>query len=165
MMEAEKNSCMDLQLCLVHDDSTHENDPPEATKLDGSAHDSRQGTEESSSVESSQKMMADKERKDIRIRFPFKLYDILHDSKTQGREHIISWDPEGKSFKVHQPEDFVTEVMPKYFKQTKYRSFQRMVGAIIAHACTCRRGNVLFSMTLSSLTFKHLHLFLEISSS
>ncbi len=150
-MEAE-HSCIDLHFCTVHNCSKNENDTPEEVKLVGSAHDSRQEREGSPSIadegDSSRKITADVEMNSKRRDFPSKLYEMLHDSQTQGREHIISWDPDGKSFKVHQPEAFVTEVMPKYFNQTKYRSFQRMVGATIAHACTrqlhIRLGNMLF---------------------
>jgi hypothetical protein len=62
--------------------------------------------------------------------FPFKLHRMLRDSKKENTEHIVSWSPDGESFKIYNQELFVSEVMPKYFKQTKYRSFQRMVGTI-----------------------------------
>jgi len=77
--------------------------------------------------DSSQKMMGDDGRKTKKRDFPLKLYQMLQDSKSHGHERIISWDPDGKSFKVHQPDEFVAEVMPKYFNQTKFRSFQRML--------------------------------------
>ncbi len=135
MMEAKKESYINQRLSSLHDGSKDENDTRDAAKVGGSVHHSSQEREESSSVaddsDSSQRLMADGEKKSKRRDFPSKLHEMLHDSKTQGREHIISWGPDGTSFKVHQPEDFVAEVMPKYFKQTKYRSFQRMVSAIV----------------------------------
>ena len=80
--------------------------------------------------DSSQKMVGEDGRKSKKRDFPLKLHQMLQDSASNGHEHIISWDPDGKSFKVHQPDEFVAEVMPKYFNQTKYRSFQRMVGVL-----------------------------------
>ncbi len=128
MMEMEKDTyIIDLQLCLVHDGRNNENETREETKL-------VVGSEADFSVvensHSSQERMAEKEKKSKKKDFPSRLHEMLHESKAQGREHIISWDPDGKSFTVHQPEDFLAEVMPNYFKQTKYRSFQRMVSAI-----------------------------------
>merc|ERR1712232_1342993 len=35
--------------------------------------------------------------------------------------------PSGKAFKIHRPKEFADVVMPRYFDQTKYRSFQRQL--------------------------------------
>eukprot|EP00537_Pseudo-nitzschia_pungens_P002023 CAMPEP_0172355954 /NCGR_PEP_ID=MMETSP1060-20121228/317_1 /TAXON_ID=37318 /ORGANISM="Pseudo-nitzschia pungens, Strain cf. cingulata" /LENGTH=410 /DNA_ID=CAMNT_0013075825 /DNA_START=127 /DNA_END=1360 /DNA_ORIENTATION=+ len=59
--------------------------------------------------------------------FPFKLHSILGNVDKLGQEHIISWLPSGKAFKIHKPKMFAEVVMPKYFNQTKYRSFQRQL--------------------------------------
>jgi hypothetical protein len=43
-------------------------------------------------------------------------------------ESIVSWQPHGKAFRVHQPDAFSGTVMPRYFhKQTKYKSFLRQL--------------------------------------
>jgi hypothetical protein len=43
-------------------------------------------------------------------------------------ESIVSWQPHGKAFRVHQPDLFARIVMPRFFKQqTKYKSFQRQL--------------------------------------
>ena len=64
--------------------------------------------------------------------FPWKVHALLRDA-TEGNggldESIVSWLPDGLSFKVHKPETFVKYVMSRYFKQTKYKSFQRQVSA------------------------------------
>jgi hypothetical protein len=53
---------------------------------------------------------------------------MLHEMATLGGENIVSWQPHGKAFRVHQPEVFASTVMPRYFKQqTKYKSFQRQL--------------------------------------
>lgn len=37
----------------------------------------------------------------------------------------ISWLPDGKSFKVHDKERFVTEIMPSFFGTQSFKTFQR----------------------------------------
>jgi len=59
--------------------------------------------------------------------FPFKLHSILESAGTSGKESIISWLPSGKAFKIHKPKEFADVIMPQYFNQTKYRSFQRQL--------------------------------------
>lgn len=59
--------------------------------------------------------------------FPFKLHSILESAGTAGQESIISWLPSGKAFKIHKPKEFADAIMPQYFNQTKYRSFQRQL--------------------------------------
>lgn len=59
--------------------------------------------------------------------FPFKLHSILESAGTSGQESIISWLPSGKAFKIHKPKEFADVIMPQYFNQTKYRSFQRQL--------------------------------------
>jgi len=60
--------------------------------------------------------------------FPFKLHRLLEDAEKNGRwSPIVSWTPSGKAFKIHKPKEFAALVMPRYFDQTKYRSFQRQL--------------------------------------
>lgn len=44
-----------------------------------------------------------------------------------GDKSIVCWQPHGRAFMVHKPKDFVQEVMPHFFNQTKYASFQRQL--------------------------------------
>ena len=53
--------------------------------------------------------------------FPVKLHDLLDKNL---HEEIISWQPHGRCFILRKPKEFVTEVMPLYFKQSKLTSFQ-----------------------------------------
>jgi hypothetical protein len=48
-------------------------------------------------------------------------------AKKVGAESIVSWQPHGKAFRVHLPDVFARTVMRRYFKQTKYKSFQRQL--------------------------------------
>lgn len=59
--------------------------------------------------------------------FPFKLHSILESAGASEQENIISWLPSGKAFKIHKPKEFADVIMPQYFNQTKYRSFQRQL--------------------------------------
>jgi hypothetical protein len=64
---------------------------------------------------------------DQQFAFPFKLHSILESSGASRQESIISWLPSGKAFKIHKPKEFANAIMPQYFNQTKYRSFQRQL--------------------------------------
>ena len=57
--------------------------------------------------------------------FPVRLHKLLEDETRKGNTDIITWMPDGKSFKVYDKERFATLVMPIYFGSNKYRSFQR----------------------------------------
>ena len=62
-----------------------------------------------------------------RMNFPLKLHKMLQALEEEGFEHIAGWDPEGCSFRVRNQEELVLKIMPTYFKQTKYKSFQRQL--------------------------------------
>lgn len=59
--------------------------------------------------------------------FPWKLHEMLQLADHEGFEKIVSWLPDGKSFKVHNTREFVKKVMPNFFLQSKYKSFQRQL--------------------------------------
>jgi len=61
------------------------------------------------------------------FQFPWKLHDMLDRSFVEKFDDIVSWVDNGKAFRVHEPEFFVYNVMPRFFKQTKYKSFQRQL--------------------------------------
>lgn len=56
--------------------------------------------------------------------FPGKLLDVLE--RTDLAE-IIEWMSHGRAFLVKQPKTFASQVLPRYFKQTKYLSFTRQL--------------------------------------
>lgn len=60
--------------------------------------------------------------------FPYKLFDLLERIDTVEPElsYIISWLPHGRSFLVHEPNEFTKFVLPRFFNQ-KYASFQRQL--------------------------------------
>jgi hypothetical protein len=60
------------------------------------------------------------------LQFPWKVHSMLDNAETEGYDSVVSWDGDN-GFKVHDKKAFVEEIVPRYFSQTKYRSFQRML--------------------------------------
>ena len=59
--------------------------------------------------------------------FPLKLHFMLDKIEESGRSDIVSWQPHNRSFLVHNADAFARDVMPNFFRQTKYSSFQRQL--------------------------------------
>jgi hypothetical protein len=64
-----------------------------------------------------------------RVTFPYQLHVLLSDAERQGFSNIISWHPSGESFVISQPNDFAKDILPRYFRQTKFSSFKRQLNA------------------------------------
>lgn len=43
--------------------------------------------------------------------FPVKLHYVLSDLSADGLDHIVSWQPHGRCFIVHKPEQFTEEIL------------------------------------------------------
>ena len=56
--------------------------------------------------------------------FPARLHEILSDEQYS---HLISWMPHGRAWKVINKELLTEEVIPKFFGQSKYASFNRQL--------------------------------------
>lgn len=50
------------------------------------------------------------------FQFPWKLHDMLEQAENDGLTDIVSWQDDGKSFRVKKPTAFVEKIMPMYFK-------------------------------------------------
>jgi hypothetical protein len=61
------------------------------------------------------------------IPFPWKLHEMLGDASCLNFDAAVSWLPEEYGFRVHDIKKFVETIMPRYFNQTKYKSFQRQL--------------------------------------
>ena len=63
----------------------------------------------------------------VLVSFPLRLQRMLDKLEAEQETNIISWLSHGRAFLVHDPEAFVDHLMPVYFNQTKYSSFQRQL--------------------------------------
>ena len=64
--------------------------------------------------------------------FPKRLYEMLENAERDGYAHVISWMPDGKSFKIHgdgneTDEQAFVEVLKRTFNQTRFKSFLRQL--------------------------------------
>jgi hypothetical protein len=60
--------------------------------------------------------------------FPTTLHEMLDNAEDYGYDHIISWMPDGKSFKIHDDtDDKLGSILSRYYKATKARSFARQL--------------------------------------
>ena len=65
--------------------------------------------------------------------FPYQLHIMLESMDayaTKGYNRgksIVGWQRHGRAFKVHSVKQFVESIMPHFFNQTKYTSFQRQL--------------------------------------
>lgn len=65
----------------------------------------------------------------VTVPFPMKLYDMLQhiDLNEPELASIVSWQPHGRCFVVKKIKEFTSEVLPRFFDQKKYASFQRQL--------------------------------------
>jgi len=59
--------------------------------------------------------------------FPCVLYRMVQDADDKGHEDIVSWVSQGRAFRVHNTKKFVSNILPRFFAQTKITSFQRQL--------------------------------------
>lgn len=62
-----------------------------------------------------------------RLAFPVRLFDMLAATEARGQASIVSWLSHGRAIRVHDPEAFVAQILPHYFRQSKITSFQRQL--------------------------------------
>lgn len=111
---------------LPPDMSVSHSPPPDPVSPDSST----TGAIQDTSVDTSEKKEINEQYKALTqkdYQFPWKLHEMLEKSGVDNYDHIVSWQPGDYCFKVHDPTNFVTIVMPRFFKQTKYKSFQRQL--------------------------------------
>jgi hypothetical protein len=63
----------------------------------------------------------------VALKFPQTLFQMLKETEEQGLDHIVSWQHDSQSFRVHKQEEFVEDILPKYFRCSKMKSYQRQL--------------------------------------
>jgi hypothetical protein len=63
----------------------------------------------------------------VSVQFPLKLHALLDIIEADGLANVISWQPHGRAFAIHNTKEFVETVMPRYFRHTKFSSFRRQL--------------------------------------
>lgn len=62
------------------------------------------------------------------VKFPAQLHCMLGNLEETGRSEIISWQPHGRAFKIHDRTRFEAEILPLFFTcQKEFSSFQRQL--------------------------------------
>ena len=59
--------------------------------------------------------------------FPFKLHDMLLAAEQEGFTSVVSWLPMQDAFRVHITDEFAEKILPRFFNQSKYKSFQKQL--------------------------------------
>jgi len=59
--------------------------------------------------------------------FPVKLHNMLDHAEAHGPQGIIAWRPGGRAFSVQNKDRLVDELLPLYFRQKRFTSFQRQL--------------------------------------
>lgn len=89
--------------------------------------------------------------------FPFLLYDLLQDAEQCDFEDIISWNPDGKGFTIHDRDKLQTEILPHHCRRkessSKYRSFHRQINLYnFSRNDSSRRGGRRGLLTTTTIT-------------
>jgi len=64
---------------------------------------------------------------DERLPFPFKLYTMIQYASNSHYSSAVSWKQDGRSFSIHNKTIFIKQIVPRYFRLTKFRSFTRQL--------------------------------------
>lgn len=59
--------------------------------------------------------------------FPLTLFNILADAEANGDDNIVSFMPDGRTFAIHNQDEFIRKIMPRYFNTKRIESFQRQL--------------------------------------
>lgn len=107
----------------------------------------------SSSTKSSHTNTTTASDSDNHLCFPQRLFRMLNkiDLQFEHLSHVVSWHESGMGFLIHDPDSFVKQVMPIFFRsQTKLTSFQRQLNNYGFQRIQERK-------TVDCLTYYHKH--------
>jgi len=88
---------------------------------------SNERTSETSAIANSHQKSSHHSKNAYEGSFPSKLYHMLEYIEIEGLSHIASWQPHERAFIIHEPDTFINTIARKYFKQSKFTSFQRQL--------------------------------------
>lgn len=71
--------------------------------------------------------------------FPRALHAMLDFVAESGQADIVSWNPHGRAFTIHKPEEFTNLLIPKYYQMKNYASFLRQLN-IYGFKCISKDG-------------------------
>lgn len=63
----------------------------------------------------------------VSMTFPIQLHAMLENIEREGYGHVISWQPHGRCFVIHNKKEFISHVMPVFMRQSKFPSFRRQL--------------------------------------
>ena len=73
--------------------------------------------------------------------FLHKLWTML-DRNVEDNSQILAWDAEGMRFEVYNIEEMQTHVLPRYFRHSKFSSFQRQLNYFGFKKVSSSKGKV-----------------------
>mmetsp|Transcript_42051 Transcript_42051/g.59073 ORF Transcript_42051/g.59073 Transcript_42051/m.59073 type:complete len:346 (-) Transcript_42051:65-1102(-) len=84
--------------------------------------------DEESSKDKAKRFIPEYKKPDAALTFPEKLMNMMKfadEFAGDKKHHCVAWLSDGKSFVIRNPDEFTRNVLPKYFKATKFSSFTR----------------------------------------
>jgi len=75
--------------------------------------------------DNNRKRIQEKSERQTGLSYAIRINRMLEDMETKGREHICSWMPHGRAFRIHDENAFEKEILPLYFSATSLASFSR----------------------------------------
>lgn len=80
---------------------------------------------DSGSLQKKRRFLPDHKKPDAAPTFPEKMMALMRYAETKGDNFCVSWLDDGQSFIITDTDEFTRDVVPKFFKPTKFSSFTR----------------------------------------
>ncbi len=94
--------------------------------------------------------------------FPRRLYTMLEsESSCPSDPPLIQWSHSGQAFRIVDIEQFSTDVLPKYFRTSKFSSFQRNLNLVSFSSSVILNFKIIIVITTCTLCCKK-HFILEL---
>jgi len=86
-----------------------------------------------------------------------RLHALLGYAEKQGKQDIVSWTPDGKKFRVHDPSSFMNSVFPMYFDSLTYSSFEQKLRRWGFMRSPANHQKIDKGTRLENATYSHCH--------